>query len=67
MKVIDLLNRIANNEEVPKKIKFDNIIFEYDGDYYSSETNTLLEGYCYLTTSVLNAEVEIIEEDKEVD
>ena len=66
MKVIELLNKIANGEEVPSKIKFDNIIFEYDGDYYSSKTNVLLEEYCHLTTS-LNDEVEIIEEDKKIE
>ena len=30
MKVIDILNKINNNEEIPEKIKFDNTIFEYD-------------------------------------
>ena len=66
MKIIDLLNMISKGEEVPSKIKFDNIIFEYDGDYYSSKTNVLLEEYCHLTTS-LNDEVEIIEEDKKIE
>ena len=66
MKIIDLLNMISEGEEVPSKIKFDNIIFEYDGDYYSSKTNVLLEEYCHLTTS-LNDEVEIIEEDKKIE
>jgi hypothetical protein len=64
MKVIELLNRIANREKVPSKIKFDNIIFEYDGDYYSSKTNVLLEEYCHLITS-LNDEVEIIDKINE--
>lgn len=30
MKVIDLLNKINNNEEIPEKIKFDDTIFKYD-------------------------------------
>ena len=66
IRVIDLLNKIANGEEVPSKIKYDNIIFEYDGDYYSSENNVLFEEYCYVTTS-LNDEVEVIEEDKKIE
>ena len=28
IKIIDLLNKIANNEEVPKKIKWENIIYD---------------------------------------
>ena len=32
MKVIDLLNKIANGEEVPKKIEYRNIKFVYDED-----------------------------------
>ena len=36
IKIIDLLTKIANGEEVPKKIKWENIIYaysEYDKDY----------------------------------
>ena len=29
MKIIDLLNKIANGEEVPKKIKYKNKIYEW--------------------------------------
>jgi hypothetical protein len=74
MKVIDLLNRIANGEEVPKKIR-------YDSDtYYYIEDNR--EGVCYINTaldreniwshflyniSTLNDEVEIIKEDKKIE
>ena len=70
MKVIDLLVKIAKGEEVPNKIKYDDVIWEYDGDYYSSKNNIILEEYCNLTTS-LNDEVEIIEdtpkEDKKIE
>ena len=74
MKVIDLLNKIANGEEVPKKIR-------YDSDtYYYIEDNR--EGVCYINTALdgeniwrhflyniytLNDEVEIIEEDKKIE
>ena len=44
MKVIDLLNKIANGEEVPKKIR-------YDSDtYYYIEDNR--EGVCYINTAL---------------
>lgn len=72
MKVIELLNKIANGEDVPKKIR-------YDSDtYYYIEDNR--EGVCYINTaldeeniwrhflyniSTLNDEVEVIGEQKE--
>ena len=68
MKVIDLLNKIANGEEVPQEIKLDNKYFCYD------ETDGA-EIYRYRTTSGdfltdyanLNDEVKIIEEDKKIE
>lgn len=73
MKVIELLNKIANEEKVPKKIKINNIIFEYRGDDYLFEDENhewwlFSNGYvdkfewldCFLKT-----EVEIIEEPQE--
>lgn len=75
MKVIDLLNKIANGEEVPKKIKWENTIFvysEYDKDYleypFSDEEYQGL--FCMkdsILTQFLDDEVEIIEEDKQLD
>ena len=74
MKVIDLLNKIANGEEVPKKIKYDNAIYEYNEQYdYKNELQinyySVDEGidffnkvFCYS----LNDEVEIIEEEKKL-
>ena len=72
IKIIDLLNKIANGEEVPKKIKYDNKIWEWDNwskdwaDYVYSGCDGLLndEG-TYDLFAILNDEVEIIEEDKE--
>lgn len=63
MKVIDLLNKIANREEVPKKIKYGNYILTYDEDtqdYYNepSCTYALLGNLHYK----LNDKVEIIED-----
>lgn len=73
MKVIDLLNKMVNKEEIPKKIKFEDDIFQYDdraNDYlfYSDERfnryllqDTLCELWQY------SDEVEIIEEDKKIE
>ena len=66
MKVIDLLNKIANGEEVPKFIKYDNSIFRLkESDfkyYYVDEYNTLFEEMIVLEN--LNNEIEIIEDKK---
>ena len=76
MKVIDLINKINNNEEVPEKIKFDNTIFEYDKrqkEYNHKKDNGYYESLLYrvMTTHfidvLLRAEVEVIEEKKEIE
>lgn len=79
MKVIDLLNKIANKEDVPKKIKYDNHIFEY-----KKGINRNLEYICidatdkiwkelniddaideiYKIPLILNDEIEIIEDNE---
>lgn len=70
MKVIDLLNKIANGEEVPKKIKIGECekIFEWSGRIYAYTykkedgfSDVLTPDYLY----VLNKEIEIIEEPQE--
>ena len=73
MKVIDLLNKIANGEEVPKKIAYTPMdgcryILEYDvfkKDYYDGED--YLMGGVYDIIHHLTDELEIIEEDKEIE
>ena len=75
MKVIDLLNKIANREEVPKKIKWEDTIYaysEYDKDYLEfpfseEEYKGLFDMKDSILTQYLNDEVEIIEEDKEIE
>ena len=78
MKIIDLLVKIANGEEVPKKIKYKGIIREYDNtdkDYITREIgeefylfyNVLKSGTGDEFKTELNDEVEIIEEDKEIE
>ena len=82
MRVIDLLNKIANKEEMPQKIKYGDKIYEwkeYDCGYekkkkidwvkkwgYVAELNRT---YFYLEHCFkdLNDEVEIIEEDKKIE
>ena len=71
MKLIDLFNKIANGEEVPSKIKWNDFIYE------KSKYNATPMGYYHRTNggiklwflndiNDLNDEVEIIEEDKKI-
>ena len=72
MKIIDLLNKIANGEKLPKRIKIDGIYYKapinlytkiIDFMYISEETN---ENWLDYANIRLNDEVEIIEEDKKI-
>lgn len=64
MKVIDLINMHARNEEMPKQIKVGdcNEVLTYDGYNYTLD-GTPLDGFLDFF-ECLNKEVEIIEEDK---
>lgn len=73
IKIIDLLNKIANGEEVPKEIKFDGELCSFDNedkDYYCEQYGNIV---WYLVdtrnnmSEVLDTEVEIIEEDKKIE
>ena len=74
IKVIDLLNKIANGEEVPKRIKYKDEIRDYsdgDKDYCCSGSknyflffDVLHKGTGAKFKKALNDEVEIIEEKK---
>ena len=73
MKVIDLLNKIANGEELPKKIKVYSEWYKEDVIYFLSNTNFSWQDYYMLendntdptlfeNNSIgLNDEVEIID------
>lgn len=74
MKIIDLLVKISQGEKMPKKIKYEGYVWEYDKvakDYYRNDID---EEYIYLfqdlfkkeTGLFINNEVEIIEEDKKI-
>ena len=75
IRVIDLLNKIANGEEIPKKIKWENIIYaysEYDKDYLEypfsdEEYRGLFDMRDSILTQFLKDEVEIIEEPKKIE
>lgn len=77
MKVIDLYNKIANGEEVPRKIKYCGIIYTYkNGDYYGGDSDEYYTDALLLPQSInpmnfLNSEIETIEdtpkEDKKIE
>ena len=66
IKIIDLLNKIANGEEVPKKIKYndDEYIHIDNYCYFCEETNEILSQNTYAEFSRLNDEVEILDEEE---
>ena len=69
IKVIDLLNKIANGEEVPKKIKsYQGQIYLYEdgGEYVCIETQDLLFDFPAFRQlgDYLNDELEVIEDKK---
>ena len=78
MKIIDLLNKIANGEEVPEKIKFKNNIYgliERNDNVYNYKQiyngrfidNYLCDDWFIDSKDILNDEVEIIEENKKIE
>ena len=66
MKVIDILNKIANGEEIPEKFRFAEQIYEKQGSYIVDEDGDgIFESICG-DFSNINDEIEIIEEDKKI-
>ena len=72
MKIIDLLNKIANGEEVPKKIMYKDKIYKFDcddGDYFNNENSEFLFADLFercWTQDFINDTVEILEEEKKI-
>lgn len=75
MKIIDLLNKIANGEEVPKKIRITDIDdritkhynFFYDEDDQEYKDDELFPiGARLILNRVLNNKVEILDEEKKI-
>ena len=75
IKIIDLFNKIANNEKVPKHIILNNVVFHYDDnvqDYENDFEYLFRDSFSNFGRSdeFLNIEVEeveIIEEEKELE
>ena len=71
IKVIDLLNKIANGEDVPRKIKWRDKIWDYwegDQDYKSKQGRWFTSNLNDIRTKeFVNDTVEIIEEEPEID
>lgn len=69
MKIIDLLNKIANGEEVPNKIHIKKFQcdFIFNGYTYLSDEKTQRNIYWCSYSEVLNYEVEILEEPKKIE
>lgn len=67
IKIIDLLNKWVNGEEMPQKIMFDAYLYTYnerEKTYYNEEEETLWQNYNF---RILPDEVEIIEEPKKIE
>lgn len=66
MKVIDILVNIASKKEVPQKIKYGDIIWQFNGSTYEDKTQDLDSYKRYFfgkyNLNILNHEIEIIEE-----
>lgn len=72
MKIIDLLNKIANEEDVPKKIKYLTTTYTLrrNKNYYAEDSDSNYSSGLYyqiIGGHRLNDEVEIIEEDKKIE
>ena len=71
IEIMDLLHKIYNLDDMPGKIIFDNCVWRYCSEFqdYQSERGYLFGNYMSHineTGKFLNAEVEIIEEDKPI-
>ena len=74
IKIIDLLVKVANGEEVPENIEYDNKVMKYDHNkqdykgYYSNGNGTWLFQYlfdkCRNTSHFINDYVEILDEEE---
>lgn len=66
IKIIELLNKIANKEELPKKIKYESVFELQDGLYISvDDTTCRFADYLWCDFSNINDYVEILEDNTE--
>lgn len=69
MKIINLLNKIANNEKVPNKVRYGAFYWEYNEenkDYRDNDDDYVFSCSNYDIIHMLNEDVEIIEEDNKI-
>ena len=73
MKVIDLLNKIANGKEVPKRIRIDSWCYEFEwvehlNNYYDKQADIDFMSVLSCDKEELNYEVhELKQEDKKIE
>lgn len=74
MKLIDILGYISVGENIPKRIRYDNIIWNYDSENYDYANDdigqNLFSDYInskWYIVEILNTEVEILDEEDEKD
>ena len=70
MKVIDLLNKMANDEDYRPTVVFSRVTFTYNtivGDYENDRDSDYGIFANYVVENILNDEVEVIEENKEIE
>ena len=69
IKVIELLNRIHQNKDIPKRLKKNDYIFEYckeEQDFYNEKHSTyLICDYAQSHSKWLDVEIEILEDEEE--
>lgn len=71
--IIEIINKIANREEVPQKIKYIDKIYIYteeNQDYLDTEDEFYLLGYTFSNLrkrDFINDKVEILEEDEDIE
>ena len=73
LRVIDLLNKIANGEEVPKRVLYNEETYSYVernrlfAKYIKEPFNARIPYYLFTDVKNIYDEVEIIEEDKKIE
>lgn len=71
MRIIDLLNKIANGEEIPKKIRIDHWCYKFEWvehleNYYDDDNDIDIMSALSMSKEELNYKVEIIEENQNI-
>ena len=62
MKLIELLNKIATGEKIPRQVRYFGVTYTYDGSCYVGDDCELLLNHIEDLARCLDKEVEIIED-----